>query len=171
MLKFKIAFDNDENCEDILSYNDILHCIERDNNKDGGTYWKFRKIIGHEETPIGHPNCKGSSHNVIMEWENGAVGPEPLSLMAKDCPVECAQYAIDNNLLDVDGWRQFKRLAKREKLMKRLLKQAKLRSFRTAPVYKFGYRVPKDWKEAKELDKKNGNRKWAEAKKVEMDQI
>ena len=38
-------------------------------------------------------------------------------------------------------------------------------------MYKFGYRVPKDWKEAKELDKKNGNRKWAEAKKVEMDQI
>ena len=46
--------------------------------------------------------------------------------------------------------------------MKRLLKRAKLRSFPTSPVYKFGYRVPKDWREAKELDKKNGNRKWAE---------
>ena len=55
--------------------------------------------------------------------------------------------------------------------MKWLLKQAKLRSFRTSPVYKFGYRVPKDWREAKELDKKNGNQKWTEAKQIEMDQI
>ena len=67
MLKFKIAYDNDENCEDILSYNDILYCIERKNNKDGGTYWKFNKIIAHEETSVGHPNQKESSHNVTME--------------------------------------------------------------------------------------------------------
>ena len=102
MLKFKIAFDNDENCEDILSYNDILHCIEHETNEDGGTYWKFWKTIGHKERPIGHPNWKGSSHNVIIEWENGYLG-----LIAKDCPVKCAQYAINNDLLNVDGWKQF----------------------------------------------------------------
>ena len=85
--------------------------------------------------------------------------------------MECAQYAIDKNLLEVDGWKQFKQLAKREKLIKCLLKQAKLRSFHTSPVYKFGYRVPKDWREAKELDKRSGNQKWAEAKKLKMDQI
>ena len=56
MLEFKITFDNFENCEDILSYNDILHCIERENNKDGGTYWKSWKIIAHEETAIRRPN-------------------------------------------------------------------------------------------------------------------
>ena len=38
MLKFKITFDNDENREDTLSYNNILHCIEREINNDGGTY-------------------------------------------------------------------------------------------------------------------------------------
>ena len=168
MLKFKIAFDNDKNQKGILSYNDILHCIEQENNKDGGTYWKFWNIIGHEETSIGHPNRKGRSHNVTIKWENGSVGPKPLVLIAKDCPVKYGQYAINNNLLNVDGWKQFRRLAKREKLMKWLLKQAKLRSFCTSPVYKFDYRVPKDWKEAKGLDKKNGNQEWAEAKKIEM---
>ena len=64
-----------------------------------------------------------------MEWEDGSVNPQPLSVIGKDSPVECAQYALDNNLLDKPGWKQFKRLAKREKMVKRLLKQAKLRSF------------------------------------------
>ena len=56
-------------------------------------------------------------------------------------------------------------------MVKRLLKQAKLRSFRTAPRYKFGYLIPNSWTEAKELDKRNGNKKWALARKLEMDQI
>ena len=106
-----------------------------------------------------------------MEWEDGSVNPQSLSVIGKDCPVECAQYALDNNLLDLPGWKQFKRLAKRDKIVKRLLKQAKLRSFQTSLRYKFGYLIPNSWPEAKELDKRNGNKKWVMARKLKMDQI
>ena len=56
-------------------------------------------------------------------------------------------------------------------MVKRLLKQAKLRSFQKSPRYKFGYLICNSWPEAKELDKRNGNKKWAMAGKLKMDQI
>ena len=35
----------------------------------------------------------------------------------------------------------------------------------------FGFQVPRDYKEALELDKKNGNSKWYDATQVELNQI
>ena len=103
-LQFKIAFDEDEDREDILTYNNILNCIEGENHDEDGTMWKFCCIIGHEHTPLRSKNRMHSEWNVIMEWEDGSVNPQPLSVIGKDSPVECAQYAPDNNLLDnLDG--------------------------------------------------------------------
>ena len=45
--------------------------------------------------------------------------------------------------------------------------QAKLRSFRHSPKYKFGYQVPNNHAEAMLLDKKNLNSKWADAEEKE----
>ena len=53
--------------------------------------------------------------------------------MAGDDPVSCAQYALDNNLLDTDGWRIFKKIAKTRKQIKRQIRQAKLRSYKNSP--------------------------------------
>ena len=47
-----------------------------------------------------------------------------------------------NNLLEEKGWSQFKQLVKRDYITKRLVKQAKLRSFRVSPKYKYGFEVP-----------------------------
>jgi len=55
--------------------------------------------------------------------------------------------------------------------MLRMVNQAKLRSYRTAPRYKYGYEVPRDYAHAMELDEKNGNTLWRDAIKVELDQI
>ena len=49
--------------------------------------------------------------------------------------------------------------------------QAKLRSFRTAPRYKYGFEVPRSYKYAFELDARNGNNKWQEAIDLEFAQI
>jgi hypothetical protein len=59
--------------------------------------------------------------------------------------VICAIYARDNDLLEMDGWKRFKGIAKREKKMLRRVNQAKLRSFRTTPQYMYGYEVPKNY--------------------------
>ena len=52
--------------------------------------------------------------------------------------------------------------------MVRMLNQAKLRSFRTSPCYKYGFQVPKDHKEAMWLDERNGNLKWEDAEQLEL---
>ena len=97
----------------------------------------------------------GSDFNVKMLWETGLVTYEPLHWLAKDIPVKLAQYSIEHNLFDTPGWKCFKRHARQQRLMERLIKQAKLRSFRLCPKYKYGFEVPRDYNHALELDRQN----------------
>ena len=50
-----------------------------------------------------------------------------------------------------------------------MINQAKLRSYRTAPRFKYGFEVPRDYNTALLLDKRNGNNKWGDAVTYEMD--
>jgi hypothetical protein len=108
---------------------------------------------------------------LLVEWENGEITTEPLSVIAADDPVTCAVYAREHELLDVEGWKRFQNLAKREKHFLRLIKQAKMKSYRQSPKYKFGYRIPKDYEEALKLDELNQNTKWENATIIEMSQL
>jgi hypothetical protein len=92
-------------------------------------------------------------------------------VIAADDPVTCAVYAREHDLLDVEGWRHFQNLAKREKHFLRLVKQAKMKSYCQSPKYKFGYRIPKDYEEALKLDELNQNTKWENATATEMGQL
>ena len=105
----------------------------------------------------------GSDFNVKMLWETGLVTYEPLHWLAKDIPVKLAQYAIEHNLLDTSGWKRFKRYARQQRQMERLIKQAKLRSFSLRPKYKYGFEVPRDYDHVLQLDQQNGNMKWFDA--------
>ena len=88
-----------------------------------------------------------------------------------DDPVACTIYAKNNNLLEVDGWKQFKHIAKREEKLQRMVNQAKLRSYNTSPKYIFGYEVPKNYEHAMRLDLKYGSTRWREAVSTEMGQL
>ena len=48
---------------------------------------------------------------------------------------------------------------------------SKIRQVRRSAVYQFGFLIPKDYKQALQLDEQNGNSKWYDATKLEMDQI
>ncbi|CAJ1950917.1 unnamed protein product, partial [Cylindrotheca closterium] len=52
-----------------------------------------------------------------------------------------------------------------------MVNQAKLRSFRTAPRYMYGFEIPKDYNDALRLDRIHGNTKWHDCTKLEMDQL
>ena len=91
--------------------------------------------------------------------------------MQKDDPVTCAIYARENGLLDTPGWKQFKKIAKRKNVFTRMVIQAKLRSFNTAPRYKNGFEVPRTYEQAVRLDEKNNNTKWQDAAALERQQI
>ena len=114
LVKFKVIFDRSE-VEDIMTYNQILNYIEQDNNDDDGTYWKYRRIIGHQHTPQGYKDRNKSEYNVDVEWETGDVTSKPLSFIASDADVDLAIYAKENNLLDKPGRIRFRKLASREK--------------------------------------------------------
>jgi hypothetical protein len=152
-----------------------LDYIEQDNfandlSNDG--LFQFREIIGHQG-PLKPDDLdyKGSTYNVKVEWETGEITHEPLSLIGTDDPVTCAAYAKKQGLLDQPGWKKFKRYAKKEKTLIRAMKQNKLRQARHSVKYMFGYQIPRNWEEALYLDKKNGNSKWFDARKLEFDQL
>ena len=168
-IKFLCSINNDQ-AEELITYNKMLEYITRDDSND--IVWKFKRIVSHQG-PLrsDHPDYKGSMYNVMIEWENGEITTEPLQLIAADDPVTCAIYAKDNNLLELPGWKRFKNLAKRQKKFTRLVNQAKLRSFNTAPRYKYGFEVPRNYADAMRLDAKNKNTLWKDAVTLELSQI
>lgn len=103
---------------------------------------------------------KGSKWNLQMEWETGEITWEPLGIIGKSDPVSVAIYGRENNLLDLDGWKRYRRLANRQQKLIRLANQAKLYAFRNRIVYKFGVQVPQNHQQAMEIDKANGNHLW-----------
>ena len=131
--KFKIAFEKntpsseDTHLEDIMSYNDILDNAERENNNEGGDYWRFRNILSHSLIP-GKKVKDRTGIEIQVVWETGAMSIEPFEALKNDIPVDLTIYARENNLLELDGWNALKRLADKSKLTERLVKKAKLHS-------------------------------------------
>ena len=169
MIKFR-ASNTDQTVEDIITYNDLLDRIEADDGEDD--VWRFEAIMQHQgPLKASHPDYKGSRWNVLIKWENGEQSWEPLGIIARSDPVSCAIYGKTNKLLEQTGWKQFARLAKRQKKFVRMANQAKLFAYRLKITYKFGVRIPQNHKEAMELDKANGNELWKNAEKLELAQI
>ena len=86
----------------------------------------------------------------MLEWEGGKITTEPLEVVGNDDPITCAICAKENDFLNLSRWKQFKSIAHRQKKFERMIKQAHIRSFRTAPKHK--HEVPKDCEGAKRLD-------------------
>ena len=103
---------------------------------------------------------------VQMMWETGDNSTECFATLCRDIPVDLAIYAKENSLLEEDGWKKLAKVVNRSKLTERLVKQAKLRCFRISPRYKNGFEVPKNFKHAEKLDKKNSNTKWMDSNKL-----
>jgi hypothetical protein len=52
-----------------------------------------------------------------------------------------------------------------------MVNKAQLRSYNTAPRYKYGFEVPRTYEQALRLDKKNGNTLWEDVATLELTQI
>ena len=52
-----------------------------------------------------------------------------------------------------------------------MVHQRKLKNYRNRPVYKYGYQVPRNHEEAVFIDEKNGNTKWQDSEKLEIQQL
>ena len=173
-LSYILGIDNGK-VEEIISYSQLVDHLEAAANEDNeisDDIYKFRALIGHQgPLKATDPNWKGCKYNVLDNWETGEKTYEPLSVLAADDPITCATYAKENDLLHIDGWKRFRNLAKRDKILTRVVMQSKIRQARRSNKYMFGYLTPKSYKESLEFDKENNNTKWGDATRDEMDCI
>jgi hypothetical protein len=162
--------------DDMMGYHELCQIIEDQNNaendKDTEQAWIFKSIVGHVG-PLNHrhPEYKGSKYNVLVQWEDGTETYKALDHVCKDDPVTVAKYAVDNNLLDTDGLKSLRCIAKNQKKLDRMLRQSNLASIRRGPFYMFSVQVPRSDHEADALDTHNGNTKWADLRKAELQQL
>ena len=134
--------------------------------------YRFRAIIGHLGPLHGSdPDCIRSKQNVQVEWETGEIIFEPLSIIAADDPVTCAAYAKESDLIALEGWCRFRNLAKKDKVLARVIKQSKIRQVSRSQTYMFGYLIPRNYMEAMQFDSENKNSKWYDAIKSEMESM
>ena len=174
-IQFKCLVNDDY--EDIVAYNQVVDYIEKDQSWEG--IWNFEKILDHKKVKPKDKDYRGSGVNCLVLWSTGEQTWEPLhdrngkrGLWVDD-PVTVAIYARDNDLLDTPGWKLpgLKKMAKTQKKLLRLANKAKLHSFRSKPVYMYGFQVPRNHTEAMELDRTNGNDFWKKAEETELRQI
>ena len=91
-------------------------------------YWSFKDIIAHQGPHTkDDPHYKGSSYNVMDEWDTGETTYEPLSLIIQDDPITCAVYAKKHGLLNTPGWKHLEKYVKTSKRLLRTAKQFKIR--------------------------------------------
>ena len=159
----------------VISYNQLLEHLENAQDHDMGMdqgLYRFRAIIGHRGPLLASdPDWKGSKYNVQVEWETGEIAFEPLSIIAADDQFTCAAYAKENDLLALEGWRRFRSLAKKDKVLARGIKQSKIRQVRRSQTYMFGYLITRNYIEAMQFDSENKNSKWYDAIKLEMESM
>ena len=141
---------------DIMTYNAIVYGIENlltreSEHPEDNRLWIFKKLLDHRKN--------GQQWNVLMKWEDGSESWEPLSIIWRSYPLTLAEYAIDNNLLHLDGWNCLWRYARNMKKLARLMIQVKLNSMNNALRIKFGFRIPRNHVEAMEFGSKNRNTK------------
>ena len=161
-IKFKLKINKDQ-AEEIMSYNQLMDYIQKgtDGEDDPDSLFKFGDIVAHQG-PLQSidPDQKGSKYNVMVEWESGEVTYEPLTLISKEDPINCAVYAKKHDLLDTTRWNHPKRHAKISKRLIRAVKQSRIRQVRASARYQHGFQVPE-----------NSNTHWQDAMDLELTQI
>lgn len=132
----------------------------------------YSKIVGHQG-PLkpNDPAYLGSSYNVMPLWDDGTTTWEPLNSMLQYDLITMVAYAKENGLLDTPGWKKCKKIARRAKVLRRMVNVTKRSSKFHEISYKFGVRLPRNYDEALRLDAQNGDTQWFDAIGRERGQV
>jgi hypothetical protein len=183
-IKFLVKIGENE-FDEIINYNELSNIVQEQQERQMETpdeaVWAFKGISSHQG-PLApsHPDYKGSSYNVQVQWDDGSETMEPLDSIIKDDAVTVAEYATENNLLDTPGWKRLKHIALNRKRLARMVNQLNSTTnslieqnkvIRKGPVYNFGILIPRSVKHAFELDQENGNTLWKDAMNKEIANI
>jgi hypothetical protein len=173
-LKFLVETTNgDRTIEHIMDYADLCDLVEAQMEAvDQGSptnVWTFKNIIAHQgPLTAKDPRYKGSSWNILIEWDVGEPTWEPLNVIAKSDPISVSLYGEENGLLNKKGWKYLKRHARNTRKVYRHVREILKARGNDGPRYKYGVRLPSRARECAELDRENGDTKWTDANQAEL---
>ena len=113
-LNFLIKLDINEEAEELIAYNELMDYIQQDPSQ---VHSGVMNISSSEQSLLTRDLCRK------MTWE---VTYEPLGIISKVDPIECATHAMKINLLDVPGWRHLRKYVKTSKRFIKATKQSRL---------------------------------------------
>jgi hypothetical protein len=162
---FRVSFDNGS--QKVYHYETLVAKLNKQ-DEDDSERWSFNNILKHRTGTT--RNNRAGKIDLLIEWEGGFPPTwEPMEVIKKDDPITLARYAQEKHLLHQPKWRWANTILnpkKRDPLTQ--ARQLLLKRKKTKPKYQFGIRVPRSLAEAYKLDEINGNHKWRDAIKTEV---
>jgi hypothetical protein len=165
-----------EYAANIIAENMLSMCDE-----EGNQYLLMNHIVDHkkEENAVPkkdafiwirgrkYPRKTTKGWKLCVEWKDGTTSWVPLSTLKESNPVEIAEYAVAHELSDEPAfsWWVPYTLKKRDAIISAVNKRYWKRT------HKYGIRVPKSVAEAYEIDKENGDDRWAQSIQKEMNAV
>jgi hypothetical protein len=147
-LKFLVETTNgDKTIEHIMDYAVLCDLVEAQMEAvDKGlttNVWTFKNILAHQGPMTAKdPRYKGSSWNILIEWDVGEPTWEPLNLIAKSDPMSVSLYGEKNGLLNRKGWKYLKWHARNTRKVYRHVREILKARGMEGPRYKYGVRLP-----------------------------
>ena len=84
----------------------------------GKGYFMLRGIKAyHDPLDPNHPDYKGSSYNLLVEWETGEVTYQTFMQMSMDVPASFVVYSKKHNLLDKSEWNILQRFSRTSNIL------------------------------------------------------
>ena len=146
---------------------------------EGHQYMVFSDIVDHRKNNRAIPISDGFETlsngqkkpkkttvgwDILVEFVDGSTEWRPLKEVKDSNPIELAEYAIANKIHEEPAFKWWVSFVLRKR--HRMINKVKKKYWRT--THKFGVRLPKNVKEALQIDIDNGNDLWEKAIKKEM---
>lgn len=178
--KYEIEYA-DGNVEE-LTANIIAENLIAQVDEEGRRQMMLDEIIDHRVNQEAIPKAQGSYVNqygvkrqkrttrgweLLIQWKDGSTDWVALKDLKESYPVELALYAVDRGPTDEPAFAWWTSYVLKKQ--KRILQKVKSKYW--ARTHKYGIRVPKNIKEAMEIDKENGNTLWMDAVRLEMNNV
>ena len=129
-----------------------------DHRSDGNAVQKKNGFITNPKTGTKHRKLTTRGWEFCIIWKDGSTNWIKMKDLKESYPVELAQYSIDNKVSDEPAfaWWVPYVVKKRKAII------SKVKSKYWQRTHKYGIQVPKNPREAYELDRQNGNTLWSD---------
>jgi Reverse transcriptase (RNA-dependent DNA polymerase) len=147
--------------------NEFLLLSEITDHKTDGTAVRIADGMIRSANGMEKPKKTTRGWHLLVQWKDGTVSWERLADIKASNPVEVAEYAVANRLVEEPAYKWWvPHVIKRRN---RIISKVKSRYWKT--THKFGIRLPKSVEEALEIDRTTNTDLWRKAINKEMARV